>query len=92
MISGYYTPQIFPKTFSQKIFPAHAMNTRFAIFQKCRIAPFARIPASEPPCYSVPDKRGATTGTRPESPVPDTAKPVTSDTLIILIVISTNHD
>ena len=48
--------QIFPKTispenfpgFSQKIFPAHAMNARFAIFQKRRIAPFARIPATSP--------------------------------------------
>ena len=48
--------QIFPKTispenfpgFSQKIFSAHAMNARFAIFQKRRIAPFARIPATSP--------------------------------------------
>jgi len=41
------SPKIFPEL-SQKIFPAHAMNPRFAIFQKCRIAHFARIPASKP--------------------------------------------
>ena len=46
--------QIFPKQFrqkffpefSQKIFPAHATPTQSAIFPKCRIASFARIPAS----------------------------------------------
>jgi hypothetical protein len=49
--SNYFPKQIPQKLFpgfSQKIFPAHATNARFAIFQKCRIAPFARIPASNP--------------------------------------------
>jgi hypothetical protein len=40
-------PNFFPGI-SQKIFPAHAMNARFAIFQKCRIAHFTRIPVSTP--------------------------------------------
>ena len=39
------SPEIFPGTFTKK-FPAHAMNARFAISQKFRIASFARIPAS----------------------------------------------
>jgi len=51
-----HSTKFFPKQFrqkfspglSQKIFPAHAMNARFAIFRKCRIAPFARIPVSNP--------------------------------------------
>ncbi|MCX6695962.1 MAG: hypothetical protein NTV84_00035 [Methanoregula sp.] len=38
-----------------------------------------------------PAGRGVTTGSLP-APWTDTGKPVTSDTLIILIVISTNHD
>jgi len=42
-----FPQKLFPKL-SQKIFPAHAMNARFAIFRKCRIASFARIPASTP--------------------------------------------
>jgi len=39
--------KLFPEL-SQNIFPAFATNTRFAIFQKYRIADFARIPASNP--------------------------------------------
>ena len=59
--------KFFPKQFhrkffpglSQKIYPAHATITRFAIFQKCRIASFARMPASNSrPAYPVPAKRG----------------------------------
>jgi len=45
--------------FSQNNFPAHATNARFAIFQKCRIAPFARIPASKPrPVIRYPQRGG----------------------------------
>ncbi len=40
--------RFFPKQFPQKFSLPHAMNARFAIFQKCRIAHFARIPASTP--------------------------------------------
>ena len=41
-------PQKFFPGFPQKIFPANATIARFAIFQKCCIASFARIPASHP--------------------------------------------
>jgi len=47
----FFTKQFHRKFFpglSQKIFPTNATNARFAIFQKSRIAPFARIPASNP--------------------------------------------
>jgi len=62
--------RFFPKQFhrkffselSPKIFPAHAMNARFVIFQKCRIAPFARFLHPIPTSFSRPGKPERKTG------------------------------
>ena len=52
----------FSREFPKKFFPAHATITRFAIFQKCRIAPFARISSSKsPPHVADPANRNEKT-------------------------------
>jgi len=42
--------------YCQNNFPAHAMIARFAIFRKCRIAPFAKSLHPLPASYSRPQK------------------------------------
>jgi len=57
-----FFPKQFPQKFfpglSQKNFPAHTINARFAIFQKCRIASFAGFLHPIPTSCSRPKKPG----------------------------------
>jgi len=77
-------PRFFPKQFhrkffpgsSQKIFPANAMNARFAIFQKCRIAPFAGFLHPIPTSCSRPGIQARIS--QPPSPHPPTQRSVLS--------------